>query len=184
MSSSPVILILGAGPKIGQSVADAFVAKGYKVALASRTAKGESTKDQVHFPTDLSDPKSIADLFSKVKEQLGNPSVVVYNEPEAAGANFNDVKDPLSLPLEKFTESLTINTTSALAAGQQAVLAFKQLPASASKTFIYTGNALNTMTMAPLMDLGVGKSATAHIIQSAAAAYKEEGFKYAKFYLS
>jgi hypothetical protein len=32
--------------------------------------------------------------------------------------------------------------------------------------------------MAPLLDLGVGKSATAHIIQSAAAAYKDRGYKY------
>jgi len=32
--------------------------------------------------------------------------------------------------------------------------------------------------MAPLLDLGVGKSATAHIIQSAAAAYKDHGFKF------
>lgn len=34
------------------------------------------------------------------------------------------------------------------------------------------------MTMAPLLDLGVGKSATAHIIESAAAAYTDRGFKY------
>lgn len=32
--------------------------------------------------------------------------------------------------------------------------------------------------MARLMDLGVGKSATAHIIQSAATAYADRGFKY------
>jgi hypothetical protein len=78
-----------------------------------------------------------------------------------------------------FTRDLNINTTSAFVAGQQAVLGFEQLSDSASKTFIYTGNILNTTTMAPLMDLGVGKSATAHIIQSAATAYKDRGFKYA-----
>ena len=79
MSPSPIILILGAGPGIGQSVTETFTAKGYKVALASRKAKGESAEGQVHFPSDLSDPKSIADLFSRVKQRLGNPSVVVYN---------------------------------------------------------------------------------------------------------
>jgi hypothetical protein len=57
------------------------------------------------------------------------------------------------------------------------VLAFEQLPESASKTFIYTGNITNEIPLAPLLDLGVGKSATAHIIQSAAAAYKGKGFK-------
>lgn len=91
----------------------------------------------------------------------------------------NDAKHPLALPLADFTKDLHVNTTSAFAAAQQAVLGFEQLPASASRTFIYTGNALNTTTMGPLLDLGVGKSATAHIIESAAAAYKDRGYKYA-----
>ncbi len=89
----------------------------------------------------------------------------------------NDAKDPLSLPLADFTKDFTINTTSAFVAAQQAVLAFSQLPESASKTFIYTGNITNETPLPPLLDLGVGKSATAHIIQSAAAAYKDKGFK-------
>jgi hypothetical protein len=70
------------------------------------------------------------------------------------------------------------NTTSAFVATQQAALAFNSLPDSASKTFIYTGNILNETTIAPLMDLGVGKSATAHVVKSAAEAYKDKGFKY------
>jgi hypothetical protein len=89
----------------------------------------------------------------------------------------NDVKNPLSLPLADFVRDLNINTTSAFVAAQQAVLGFETLPASASRTFIYTGNILNTTTMAPLMDLGVGKSATASVIQSAAKAYGEKGYK-------
>lgn len=91
----------------------------------------------------------------------------------------NDAKNPLSLPLPSFTRDLVINTTSAFAAAQQAVLGFEELPDSASRTFIYTGNALNTTTIAHFLDLGVGKSATAHIIQSAATVYPEKGFKYA-----
>ena len=89
----------------------------------------------------------------------------------------NDAKNPLSLPLADFTRDFIVNTTSAFVAAQQAVLAFEQLPESASKTFIYTGNITNVVPLAPALDLGVGKSATAHIIQSAAAAYKDRGFK-------
>ena len=89
----------------------------------------------------------------------------------------NDAKHPFSLSLKDFTKDLTINTTSAFVAAQQAVQGFEQLSDSASKTFIYTGNFLNTTTMAPLLDLGVGKSATSHIIQSAAAAYADKGYK-------
>ncbi|KAL8833719.1 MAG: hypothetical protein Q9170_004118 [Blastenia crenularia] len=175
-TTSPIILILGSGPNVGQNVAKAFAAKGYKVALASRKLKeGDGGSEQVHIATDLADPEAVKGLFEKVRGELGVPSVVVYN---AAAATRNDPKDPLSLPLADFSRTLNVNTTSAFVAAQQAALAFGELPGSAAKTFIYTGNILNTTTMAPLMDLGVGKSATAHVIQSAAAAYADRGFKF------
>ncbi|OBT86027.1 hypothetical protein VE02_05532 [Pseudogymnoascus sp. 03VT05] len=176
VNTSPVVLILGSGPNIGKHVARAFAAKGYKVALASRSLnEADSTADQVNIPSNFSDPESVITTFSKVKSLLGAPSVVVYN---AAAATQNDPKNPLSLPLADFTRDLTINTNSAFIAAQQAVLAFKELPESASRTFIYTGNITNTTTIAPLLDLGVGKSATAHIIQSASQAYADQGFKF------
>ena len=79
-SVAPVILILGYGPNIGRSVAQAFAAKGYKVALTSRKPeKDEATKDQLNVQADLSDPESVVSVFAKVKAALGSPSVVVYN---------------------------------------------------------------------------------------------------------
>ena len=91
----------------------------------------------------------------------------------------NPPNDPLSLQLADFNKDFNINTVSAFVAAQQAATGFAQLPDSAAKTFIYTGNILNTAIIPPLLDLGVGKAATAHIIQSAAAAYKDRGYKYA-----
>jgi hypothetical protein len=74
---------------------------------------------------------------------------------------------------------LNINTVSAFAAAKEATLGFEQLPESASRTFIYTGNILNTDIVIPqFMSLGVGKSATAHLIHSAANIYTARGFKY------
>lgn len=190
--TAPVILILGAGPNIGQEVARAFAAKGYKVACVSRSLKeGSSTANQLNITADMSDPKSVVDVFDKVKAAFGIPSVVVHNCKnhssypdiadlvEAAGATMSDLKDPLSLSLGDFTRNLNINTVSAFVAAQQAVSGFQQLPDSASKTFIYTGNILNSTIMPPFLDLGITKSATAHMIQYAAAAYKDQGYKYA-----
>ena len=78
--TSPILLILGSGPNIGQHVARAFIAKGYKVALTSRKSKEEdNSKDQVNISSDLSNPDAVAGVFSKVKSLLGIPSVVVYN---------------------------------------------------------------------------------------------------------
>jgi NAD(P)-dependent dehydrogenase (short-subunit alcohol dehydrogenase family) len=80
MSYQKVALVLGSGPNVGLHVSRAFAAKGYKVALASRSSKTEeSASDLVHFQVDLSDPSSVPELFTKVKDSLGTPSVVVYN---------------------------------------------------------------------------------------------------------
>lgn len=78
--SKPVIFILGAGPKIGQSVADAFAAKGYQVALAARSLQdGVGDTGYLNVKLDLSDARAIEGAFAKVKRELGIPSVVVYN---------------------------------------------------------------------------------------------------------
>jgi NAD(P)-dependent dehydrogenase (short-subunit alcohol dehydrogenase family) len=95
----------------------------------------------------------------------------------AAALTANDPKNPFSISLEDFQRDLNVNTTSVFAAAKEAVSGFQQLSASASPTFIYTGNMLNTGIIAPLMDLGVGKSATAHMIQLASEVFAEKGFK-------
>lgn len=81
MSVTPkVILIFGAGPRVGAGIAEAFANKGYKVAHASRKPNAPvDGVNQVHVPCDLSDPESVPSVFSKTRELLGVPSVVVYN---------------------------------------------------------------------------------------------------------
>lgn len=77
---SPVILILGAGPNIGQAVARTFASKGYKVALASRSLKEtDSSDNQLNIPSDFSKTDDVVKAFDKVKRVFGIPSVVVYN---------------------------------------------------------------------------------------------------------
>lgn len=77
---APVALILGAGSNVGNHVGRAFAEKGYKIALAARSAKEEdSTSDKLLIRGDFADPESITSIFTKVKSQLGVPHVVVYN---------------------------------------------------------------------------------------------------------
>lgn len=79
-STTPVILILGAGPKIGQGVAQIFASKGYKVALAARSLKeADSTDNQLNIKSDLTNPDDVVSAFARTKSVLGIPSVVVYN---------------------------------------------------------------------------------------------------------
>ena len=79
-TKSPIVLILGAGPNIGQSVARLFSSKGYKVGLAARFIKeSESTSTQLNIPSDFSKTDDIINAFTKIKKTFGIPSVVVYN---------------------------------------------------------------------------------------------------------
>ena len=79
-ATSPIIFILGAGPRIGTSVAKVFAAKGYKVALTSRNAsEAKNTANRIQIRSDFADPRTVVDAFSQVKASLGIPSVVVYN---------------------------------------------------------------------------------------------------------
>lgn len=66
---------------------------------------------------------------------------------------------------------------SAFVAAQQAVAGFAQLPASASRTFIYTGNILNVQILPRFLDAGMGKSAASHMVWAASDAYKDRGYK-------
>ncbi|KAH9206115.1 hypothetical protein DL95DRAFT_316177 [Leptodontidium sp. 2 PMI_412] len=77
---SPVILLLGFGPNVRYSVSEAFAAKDYIVARASRKInEEESTATQINIPIDLSNPEPVIRVFSKLKDSNGFPSVVVYN---------------------------------------------------------------------------------------------------------
>lgn len=78
--AKPIILILGAGSNVGQSVAKKFAAEGYDVALAARSLKdGTSAEGFRTFQADFSERTSVPDVFAKVEATLGAPNVVVYN---------------------------------------------------------------------------------------------------------
>ncbi|KAH7214412.1 hypothetical protein DER44DRAFT_714039 [Fusarium oxysporum] len=175
-AKSPIVLILGSGPNIGQSVARKFASEGFRVAIASRSQKeADSTDKQLNIKTDLTKPLEVADAFSKVKTNFGTPSVVVYN---ASAAAFPPADDPLSVSYTDFSNNTAINIHSAFIAAQQAVAGFAQLPDSAARTFIYTGNILNVTILPKFLDAGVGKSGAAHMMWAAADAYKNKGYKF------
>lgn len=177
--SKPIALIFGAGKRIGASTAEMLASKGYRVALAARSLKSQnSTEDSLHLTTDLSNPESVTSAFATLRKQWGEPSVVVYN---AAAAHFTSPDDPTSVSNLDFAQDLAINTTSTYAAVKEALASFKTLPSSAPKTFFYTGNLLNKgpqPRFQGLLTLGVGKAASAYLIESVALAHAKDGIKF------
>ncbi|WAO96643.1 Hypothetical protein NCS54_01432400 [Fusarium falciforme] len=180
MATRPVLLILGAGPRIGASVADRFALDGYKVAIASRS--GTDSKNEKGFlslKADLGKPDSIPAIFDAVKAEFhAAPSVIVYNAP--AYTYPPDKDSVFSIPVESFVADLNVNTVSPYVAAQQAVAGWETLPQESKKSFIYTGNILNTSVfpVAMMLDLGVGKSASSYWIGAADILYKTRGFRF------
>ena len=97
---------------------------------------------------------------------------------KAYAANPINYQDPFSVSVEEFNLHLNVNTTSVYAAAFQARDCFAELPASAPRTFIYTGNMLNKGPQVPLLTLGVGKTAAAHLLEYLATSLAFTGFKY------
>jgi NAD(P)-dependent dehydrogenase (short-subunit alcohol dehydrogenase family) len=95
-----IVLILGAGAKVGKAVAKAFQAKGYKLALASRSQDPRtSTDDELHIPTDCSDTDSVVQAFAKTRSVFGHPNVVIYNGKSTLSLidTFTHVQQPMTL---------------------------------------------------------------------------------------
>lgn len=174
--SSPVILILGAGANIGAAVARKFSHEGYKVAAAARNVhKDVADVSDLTIKADFNDPASMKGLFDEVNSKIGIPNVVLYN---AAAAKATAPNDTLSVSLEDYTNGMNVGVNSAFVAAQQAVLGFHKLPTDQQKTFIFTGNLLNTTVMPVLLNLGMQKAAAAHMIQAAAQSYADKGYRF------
>ncbi|KAI0505886.1 NAD(P)-binding protein [Xylaria bambusicola] len=178
--SSPVVLILGAGPRVGASVADKFATDGYKVALASRKGTGSlNEQGYLSLKADFTNPESIPALFDAAKAEFkATPNVVIYNA--AALTPPPDQGSVLSIGASSVASDLNVNTVSPYAAAQQAVAAWDTLPGEIKKTFIYTGNILNKVVLpVPLMqNLGIGKSASAYWIGLADTLYAAKGYRF------
>jgi NAD(P)-dependent dehydrogenase (short-subunit alcohol dehydrogenase family) len=179
MATKPVLLILGSGPRVGASVAAKFASDGYNVAIASRKGTNAKTSDGfLSLQADFNKPESIPALFDTVKTEFSvAPNVVIYNA--AALTPPPDKESLLSIPSESVAKDLTVNTVSPYTAAQQAVIAWETLPKETLKTFIFTGNIQNLIALPiPMMlNLGIGKSASAHWIEVADTLYATKGYR-------
>jgi hypothetical protein len=109
-----------------------------------------------------------------------NKKIIKISIDSSSGAArvVRDPEDPLSsVAVEEFNKELAVNITSAVVTAQEAVRGFKELPSSASRTFIETGNKLNTIAIPKVFAFGIGKTASAHMIHCASIAYRPQGFK-------
>lgn len=77
MSTDRVVLVTGGNRGIGRSIAERFVADGYRVAVTTRSGEGPAGTLTVH--ADVTDAAALDAAFTAVEAELGPVEVVVAN---------------------------------------------------------------------------------------------------------
>lgn len=108
---SPVIVIFGAGPGLGASVARRFGREGFRVALVGRRQEpllefAELLKaegiEAVPFTADLSNPARVPALIAGIRERFGRIDVIEYGPASAADQGFVPAAQLDVVALEKY----------------------------------------------------------------------------------
>ncbi len=133
--AKPVCAVVGVGEGNGAALARAFDGQGMALALLARgTGFTEqlagSLSDARAYSCDVSDPASVVDAFARVRSELGDPAILIYN---AGSGVWGDVE---GITLDGFESSWRVNALGALAVSQQVIPAMK---GAGSGTIIFIG---------------------------------------------
>ena len=133
--TKPVCVVVGVGEGNGAALARAFAGDGMALALLARgtgftAALAEELGDARAYACDVADPVAVADVFARIRDELGDPATILYN---AGSGTWGDVE---AIGLDDFEQAWRINAYGALAISQQAIPAMK---AAGSGTIIFIG---------------------------------------------
>ena len=170
-----VAAVLGGGPGLGATVARRFAREGFAVGLMARGEESlAAAREEVEalggtalaVTTDATDAVSVASSFDRVREELGEPEVFVYN----AGAF--QMGGILELSPEQFDDCFRANCSGAFYGAQQV------LPAMVERergTIILTGATAALRGSARFAALATGKFGLRALAQSMAREFGPQG---------
>jgi NAD(P)-dependent dehydrogenase (short-subunit alcohol dehydrogenase family) len=121
----PVCVVVGVGPGNGAAIARRFATSGHAVALLARsTAFSEGLARSLDggkfYACDVANEGDIVTAFARIREDLGDPEVVVYN---AGSGVWGDVE---TITPAAFETAWRINALGVLLAARQVIPAMKR----------------------------------------------------------
>jgi NAD(P)-dependent dehydrogenase (short-subunit alcohol dehydrogenase family) len=170
-----VVAVLGVGPGLGAAVARRFAREGFAVGLMARGEESlAAVREDVEgsggtalsVTADATDAASVASAFDRVREELGEPEVLVYN----AGAF--QMGGILELSPEQFDDCFRANCSGAFYGAQRV------LPAMVERrrgTIILTGATAALRGSARFAALATGKFGLRALAQSMAREFGPQG---------
>ena len=172
------IMIIGAGPGIGQAVAQKFGRAGWTIVLTGRnadrldalvsdlSARGISAHC---VPADATDPVALRDAVAEADRITGGLTAIHFN---AAVVRQQDL---FSMTDDEVADDLAINVAGGLYAIRAAVAQF----GNRGGTILITGGGLGVSPHASYASLGVGKAALRNIVQALAEPLAERHIRIA-----
>lgn len=176
--NKPICVVAGAGPGMGLAIAERFAQQDFDIALLARDEARLSKvarqmaqlhQVQVHaIVLDLADVAAIAPAFARVRNELGDPTVLIYN-----AARWHEVP-AMNLPPETFASDLCLSVGAALACAQQV---FPAMQSAGRGTLLFTGGglALYPQYGKGVASLTAGKSALRGLVYAMAGEVAEAG---------
>jgi NAD(P)-dependent dehydrogenase (short-subunit alcohol dehydrogenase family) len=154
-------LIVGAGSGISASFARVLEEGGYAVALASRSAaqRASDVAAGVRLECDAADPRSVAQLFSRLDREFPPLDVVLYNPSYRTRGAFTEL-DP-----GEVRRSLDVTAFGAFLVAQQAA---KRMLSRGSGCILFTGASASVKGYAGSAPFAMGKFALRGLVQSMA----------------
>ena len=166
---SEIVVVVGAGPGLGRSIALRFAREGADIALLARSAQRlEPLVDEVEalgvrvegVGADVADEASLRAALADVRRSLGDPAVLVYNASEyVEGA-------PTAVGYADFVHGLLVGVGGALVALQEVAPSMR---AAGRGTVLLTGSEAAVRPYPGAAGLGVAKAGLRSLALSAAA---------------
>jgi NAD(P)-dependent dehydrogenase (short-subunit alcohol dehydrogenase family) len=166
------LLLVGAGPGLGASVARRFAREGYRVTLVARSepAVAQELRDQgtavAVVAADAGDPESLQAAVGPSFTAPGAPGVVIYS---AALMGFDEL---LTVAPEQFAAAYAVNVTGAVVTAQLAVPAMR---AAGAGTLLFTGGGFADALVESMATLSLGKLALRGVATMLARQLRDEG---------
>lgn len=170
-----VAVVSGVGPGLGAAVARRFAREGFGVGLMARNEeKLAGIRDEIQgsggtalaAPADATDPGSVAEAFDRVRRELGDPEVFVYN----AGAF--QMGGILDLTPEQFDDCLRANCSGGFLGSREVLPGMLEMGRG---TIILTGATASLRGGARFAALSTGKFALRALSQSMAREFGPQG---------
>jgi NAD(P)-dependent dehydrogenase (short-subunit alcohol dehydrogenase family) len=175
---SQSILIIGAGPGIGQSAAERFGREGWTVILSRRDAQALEAQvaelaaqgiDAHGLAADATDPVAVRELVAAAARITGALDVVSYN---AATIRLQDL---FGMSDAEVADDLAINIAGGLYTIRAAVAQF----GDRGGAILVTSGSLAVAPMADFASLGLGKAALRNLVQGLVAPLAERNIRIA-----